>query len=209
MKKPIVVINFKTYVEGKSAVELAKKIEKFDKNIIVGIAPTDIYRVASTTKLAVFAEHVDSFQKGRATGFILPEAVKANGAKGVFLNHSEHKISFNELTEAVKRCKKLGLEVLIFASSLAEAKKVKGLKPDYLAYEPPELVGGNISVSTAKPEMIKKISKELGKSFLVGAGVKNKNDVDIAMELGASGIAVASAITTAKDVGKALREMLG
>jgi triosephosphate isomerase len=203
------VINFKTYVEGKSAVELAKKIEKFDKNIIVGIAPTDIYRVVVRRNLRFLRNMlILSRRVGRRDLFCL-EAVKANGAKGVFLNHSEHKISFNELTEAVKRCKKLGLEVLIFASSLAEAKKVKGLKPDYLAYEPPELVGGNISVSTAKPEMIKKISKELGKSFLVGAGVKNKNDVDIAMELGASGIAVASAITTAKDVGKALREMLG
>jgi triosephosphate isomerase len=138
----------------------------------------------------------------------LPEAVKANGATGVFLNHSEHKIPFGELKTTLKRCKKLGLEVLVFASSLKEAKEVKKLDPDYLAYEPPELVGGNISVSTAKPEMIKKISNELGKSFLVGAGVKNKHDVEIAMKLGASGIAVASAITTAKDVGKALREML-
>lgn len=206
--KPVVVINFKTYVEGKSAVELAKKVEKFDKNIIVGIAPTDIYRVSSETKLKVFAEHVDPFQKGRATGFITPEAVKAACAKGVFLNHSEHKITYKELTETVKRCRKVGLEILIFASSLKEAKAVKKLKPEYLAYEPPELVGGKISVSTAKPEMIKKISKELGKSFLVGAGVKTKQDVDIAMKLGASGIAVASGIVAVKNPEKALREML-
>jgi triosephosphate isomerase (TIM) len=207
--KPIVVINFKTYVEGKAAAELAKKIEKFDKDIIIGVSTTDIYRVRRLTKLKVFAEHVDGFEKGRATGFIMPEAVKAAGAKGVFLNHSEHKISFKELSETVKRCKKIGLEVLIFASSLSEAKRVKGLRPDYLAYEPPELVGGDISVSTAKPEMIKKISKELGKSFLVGAGVKNKQDVEIAVKLGASGIAVSSGIVCAKKPEKVLMEMLG
>jgi triosephosphate isomerase (TIM) len=207
--KPIVVINFKTYVEGKAAAELAKKIEKFDKDIIIGVSATDIYRVCSLTKLKVFAEHVDGAEKGRATGFIMPEAVKAAGAKGVFLNHSEHKISFKELSETVKRCKKIGLEVLIFASSLSEAKKVKGLRPDYLAYEPPELVGGDISVSTAKPEMIKKISKELGKSFLVGAGVKNKQDVETAVKLGASGIAVSSGIVCAKKPEKVLMGMLG
>jgi triosephosphate isomerase (TIM) len=207
--KPIVVINFKTYVEGKTAAQLAKKIEKFDRDIIIGVSATDIYRVRRLTKLKVFAEHVDGAEKGRATGFIMPEAVRAAGAKGVFLNHSEHKISFKELSETVKRCKKIGLEVLIFASSLSEAKKVKGLRPDYLAYEPPELVGGDISVSTAKPEMIKKISKELGKSFLVGAGVKNKQDVEIAVKLGASGIAVSSGIVCAKKPEKVLREMLG
>ncbi|MFA4960723.1 MAG: triose-phosphate isomerase [Candidatus Pacearchaeota archaeon] len=206
--KPIIVVNFKTYVEGKSAVELAKKIEKFDKKIIVGVSAADIFAVSSKTKLMVFAQHVDCEERGKATGFILPEAVKANGAIGVFLNHSEHKINFEELKKTVKRCREIGLKVLIFASNLREAKDEKKLNPDYLVYEPPEFVGTKISVSKAKPEVIKKIRKEIGREFLVGAGIHSAKDVQIAMELGASGIAVSSAIATTKNPDKALNKIM-
>ena len=43
--KPLIIINFKTYQQGKKAVELAKKIEKVDKNIIVGVQASDIYEI--------------------------------------------------------------------------------------------------------------------------------------------------------------------
>jgi triosephosphate isomerase len=45
--------------------------------------------------------------------------------------------------------------------------------------------------------------------FLVGAGIKDNNDLKIAIRLGASGIALSSAITTSKNPGKVLRELLG
>jgi triosephosphate isomerase len=78
-----------------------------------------------------------------------------------------------------------------------------------LIIEPPELVGGKISVSTAKPELIKKISKALRMKFLVGAGIHNRKDVEIALKLGASGIAVSSSVMTSKNPGKVLRELMG
>jgi len=77
-------------------------------------------------------------------------------------------------------------------------KKIQKLKPNYLIIEPPELVGGKISVSKAKPDLIEKISKELKTKFIVGAGIHTKEDVKVAMKLGASGIAISSAITKAK-----------
>jgi len=207
--KPIVIINFKTYKSGKDAVSLAKQIEKFDKNIIVGVQATDLHSIYSLTSLNVFIQHVDLCEPGRNTGFITPEAAYAIGARGAFLNHSEHKLSFDVIKNTVTRCKKLKLKTAIFASNLKEAKKIKSLKPDYLIYEPPELVAGNISVSKAKPDLIKKISKNLKYDFIVGAGIKNKEDVDIAMRLGAKGIAVSSAITKARNPKKALKELLG
>jgi triosephosphate isomerase len=206
--KPIVVVNFKTYKQGKPVVDLARKLKKVDKNIIVGIQASDILEVVKATRLKVYAQHVDFMKKGRATGYILPEAVKKDGAKGVFLNHSEHKIRFDVLKKTVKRCKQVGLKVLIFASSLKEALKVKKLKPDYLAFEPPELVAGKISVSKAKPGLIKDIAKKLKYPFLVGAGIKTNEDVKIAMKLGARGIAVSSAITTTKNPGKILKNLI-
>lgn len=205
---PIIVVNFKTYKQGKDVLKLAKEIEKVNKNIIIGVEPPDICELNKRIGLKIYSQHVDYQEKGRATGFILPEAVKKEGAIGSFLNHSEHKLSFEVLKKTMKRCKEVGLKTLVFASSLKEARKIEKLKPDYLVYEPPELVGGKISVSEARPEMIGKISKTLKMKFLVGAGIHNNEDVKTAMKLGAGGIAVSSAVVNAKNPGKKLRELI-
>jgi triosephosphate isomerase len=206
--KSLVIINFKTYKQGKQATILAKQIEKVDKSIVISVQVSDIYKITKATKLRVYAQHVDYQKKGKATGYILPEAIKKDGAVGSFLNHSEHKLKFDILKKTIKRCKETGLKTIIFASSISEAIKIEKLKPDYLIYEPPELVGGNVSVSKSKPELIKKISKNLKMKFLVGAGIHLREDVRTAMKLGASGFAVSSAICKAKNPGKKLREMI-
>ena len=209
MKKLITIINFKTYKQGKEAVELAKKIERVSKDIIVGVQAANIKNVSEKTKLKVFAEHVDYYLPGRNTGYITPESVKASGAKGTFLNHSEHKINFKTIKKTIERCKNIRLKTAVFAKSLKEISKIEKVKPDYLIYEPPSLVAGKVSVSSAKPKMIGDISKNVKMKFLVGAGIKNREDVEVAMKLGASGIAVSSAITKAKNPGEKLRELIG
>ncbi len=204
----ITIINFKTYLQGKDVLKLAKSIEKVNKKIIIGVQSTDIKEISEKTNLRVFAQHVDYFNPGRNTGFILPEAVKKQGAKGVFLNHSEHRLSFDVLKKSVKRCKQINLKTVIFASNLKEALKIKKLDPDYLVVEPPKLVSGGISVSRAKPGLIKKIHKKFGKNFIVGAGIKNSEDVKLSISLGASGIAVSSAITKSKNPSKKLKKLI-
>ncbi len=206
--KPIIIVNFKTYKQGKAAIELAKKIQKVSKNIIVGVQATDVYEIRDATKLRVYAQHVDYFGLGRNTGFILPEAVKMDGAEGTFLNHSEHKLSLRIIKKTIKRCRRIGLKTAVFAASLKEAKRIRRFRPDYLIIEPPELVGGRVSVSKAKPELIKSIAEKLKTRFLVGAGIHTSEDVKVAMKLGASGIAVSSAITTARNPDKKLKELI-
>jgi triosephosphate isomerase len=206
--KPIIVINLKTYQQGEKAVKIAKEIEKVDKNIILGVQASDVYEISKKTKLKIYAQHVDYYEPGRNTGYILPEAVKKDGAIGTFLNHSEHKLTYNILKKTIERCKKIRLKTLVFASNLKEAEKIQKLKPDYLAIEPPELVGGKTSVSAEKPELIRKIKSKIKMKFLVGAGVHTHEDVVIACKLGAAGIAVSSAITKAKNPGKKLRELI-
>ncbi len=207
--KPIIVVNFKTYKSGKEALNLAKAIEKVDKKIIVAVQATDIYLISKNTKLQVYCQHVEHFSVGRNTGYILPEAVKEAGAKGVFLNHSEHKIDFEILEKTTRRCREIGLKILIFAKDLNETKKVESLNPDYIVLEPPQLIAGDISVSTARPELISEVAKNLKSKFLVGAGIKNFNDVKMSVELGAAGIAVSSAITTALNPSRVLKELIG
>lgn len=204
----ITIVNFKTYKQGKNVLKFAKKIEKVDKNIIIGLQASDIKEVVDKTKLKVYSQHVDYFPKGRNTGFILPEAVKADGAEGTFLNHSEHKLKFDIIKKSIKRCKQIGLKTAVFASDIDEAKRIEKLHPNILIVEPPELVGGKISVSTAKPELIKNISKKIEMKFLVGAGIHNRKDVEIALKLGASGIAVSSSVMTSKNPEKVLKELI-
>lgn len=206
--KPIVVVNFKTYKQGTGVIKLAKAIEKVRKNIIVGVQPEDIYEISNSTKLKVFSQHVDFFPPGRSTGYIIPESVKADRAAGTFLNHSEHKLNYSILKKTIARCRKIGLKTMVFAGSLKEAEKIQKLKPSYLIYEPPELIAGKISVSESKPEVIKNIKRKLKMKFLVGAGIHTKEDVKVAMKLGAAGIALSSAITKAKNPGKKLRELI-
>ena len=206
--KPTIIINLKTYKQGDQVLKLAKQIEKVDKNIIVGVQPPDIEEITRKTKLKVFSQHVDWQKPGRQTGFILPEAIKKDKAKGTFLNHSEHPLKFSILKKTMKRCKALNLKTVVFASTLKQAKKIKKLKPDYLVIEPPELVAGKISVSKAKPDLIKKISKKLKYDFIVGAGIKTNEDLKIAMKLGAKGIALSSAITKSKQPAKKLKQLI-
>ena len=120
----------------------------------------------------------------------------------------KYNIDYNPfLNNTINICKKIKLKTVVFAKDLNEARKIEKLKPSYLVIEPPELVGGKISVSSAKPELIKRISNNLKMDFLVGAGIKNKKDVEVAMKLGASGVALSSAIANSVDPLKTLKEI--
>jgi len=202
------IINFKTYKQGGSVIKLAKIVKDSNKKIIIALQPTDIYRVKKETNLGIYSQHVDYFEPGRNTGFILPEAIKSSGAIGTFLNHSEHKLKFSILKKTIQRCKKLNLKTIVFAKNLNEAKKISKLKPTFIALEPPELIAGKISISQANPDLIKRVIKEIKINLLVGAGVNNKKDVQIAKKLGAKGILVSSAVLKSSNPEKIIKELL-
>ena len=92
-------------------------------------------------------------------------------------------------------------------------RKVAELKPDFLAYEPPELIGGEISVTDAKPDVILKALEIVDQAspktrLLCGAGVHSQQDVGQALMLGAKGVLIGHAVPKAKNPAKFLREML-
>jgi len=215
----MIFVNFKTYEQGTggNAVELAQVLEGVASSAQLKIAAVvqaaDILEVVQNVTLEVWAQHIDPIDYGAHTGAILPESIKEDGATGTFLNHSEHKFeSFSVLETAHKRAQELDLKTLVFAVDLEELKKVLKLKPTYVAYEPPELVGSQTtSVTEARPEIIAQavtIAKEEGLPLIVGAGIKSATDVRKSIELGASGVAVASDIVKAKDPKKELLELI-
>ncbi len=204
----ILIINLKTYKQGSEVIKLAKIIKQIDNGIILGLQPSDIYRVKKETNLQVYSQHIDPYEPGRYTGFILPEAIKAAGASGTFLNHSEHKLKFDILKKTIQRCKEVKLKTVVFARNTNEALKISKLKPDFIALEPPELIAGNISISQAKPDLIKKTIKKVKANILVGAGVKNKRDIQIAKKLGAKGVLISSAVTLSRNPKGIIKELL-
>lgn len=210
-------VNFKTYEQatGEKAVELAKVCEKVaketGKEIIPVVQITDIYRVSQAVKLKVFAQHADPADYGANTGFITIEALKQAGASGTILNHSEHRLEIQKIKDTVEKCKHNKFEVLICAQDPDEIEKMTRMEPNYVAYEPPELIGGDISVSTAKPEVITE-SLERAKlrevPLIVGAGVKNAVDVKVSIDLGAVGILVASGVTKSDNPEEAIKDLV-
>ncbi len=70
-------------------------------------------------------------------------------------------------------------------------------------------IGGEKSVSTAKPEIIPKAVKACsGVNVLVGAGIKDANDLKVALVHGAKGVLLASHFVLSKDPEKFLMELV-
>jgi len=212
---PAIVVNCKAYEKatGDKAIRIAETCERVAKHaeasIIVAVDAADIYHVRMAVRIPVFAQHIDAVEPGAHTGAILPEAVKEAGAVGTILNHSEKKLSLPLLKKSIERAKKAGLLTLVCAATPDEAKAIAAFKPDMIAIEPPELIGGMVSVSKAKPEVITATTKAIkGIPILCGAGVKTKEDVAKAMQLGAQGILVASGVALAKNPEQVLKDFV-
>lgn len=216
--KPLILINCKTYAEvsGEKGVRFVRRIAGVKSaKYQVAIAPSLLLlrQVCAKVNIPMFAQHVDSEEYGAHTGQIIAAEVKEAGARGVILNHAERKLQFEVLRKSVELCKKKGLEVVICASTIAEVKKVARLKPEYIAYEPAALIGGDVSVVSAKPKIIQDVVKIVQKvsgrtRVLCGAGVHTREDLQTAVQLGAAGVLLAHAIVKAKDPAMVLRKMM-
>lgn len=214
MRLPVVITNFKTYEQatGKRALALAKLHEKVMKKYKVQMAVcvqhADIRLIAEHVDIPVFAQHCDSISPGAHTGFVLPEAIKEAGAAGSLINHFEHRVPLAEIRETLQRMHDLHLVSIVCAATPAIGKDFDAFKPNFIAVEPPELIGGDLSVSTAQPHLITEAVELIGKDkTIVGAGVRIREDVEIARKLGACGVLLASGVTKAKDPEKVLADL--
>lgn len=211
------IINLKAYEEGlgENALVLAnicKSLEKEAnaKNVEIILCPSmvdikDIVRSGVKT----YSQHIDNYDYGAHTGSVIPHSIKCAGASGSLINHSEHRIDSSEITANISILKELGLKSCICVENASEVKKVSKFKPDYIAVEPKELIGGDISISTAQPSLISdSVTKANKIPLLVGAGVKNGKDVKVAVKLGSMGILVASGVVKVKDPKGAILDLL-
>lgn len=216
---PVVLVNTKIYAEatGQRAVDLAKALERAarGKHATLGLAvqAADLHRVAGATALPILAQHVDSAKPGAGTGLTLVDAVVEAGAKGTLLNHAERRLTLAELDACIQRAGRAGLVRVVCTDTERTTRAVAALGPEMVAIEPPELIGGDVSVTTADPGIVERSVKAAkaaspGVRVLCGAGVKTGADLRAALSLGADGVLLASGVMKAKDPAAALADLL-
>jgi len=215
----IIVLNFKTYREstGVEALRLAEICEdiseEYSVRMVVVPQVADIHAISKAVKIPVFAQHVDGVGYGGFTGHITAASLKAAGASGSLINHSERRLKLADIDAAITACKSFDLKTIVCTNNVATTQAAAALKPDYVAVEPPELIGSGIPVSKANPDVIrgsvaavKTIAPSVG--VLCGAGITHGEDLRSALDLGSEGVLLASGIIKAKDQRKALEDLV-
>ncbi len=215
LERRFLVVNFKVYDSafGSRALELAREASRLSSRLskvrVILAVPALIASKILTIYNDVYLQHVDPVGFGAYTGFTPVDALKVEGIRGTIVNHSEHKVTYRDLAFIISRAKLLGLEVLACADTPEEAMAVALLDPTMVAVEPPELIGSGIPVSKAKPEVItssvEAVRRVSNIPVLAGAGISEALDAIRAIELGASGVLVASAIMKSKSPELSLR----
>ena len=210
------IINCKNYEEisGEKIIKFVKTAEKVSKKLKVKIAiapPQHLIGLVANSTIPILAQHVDDSKVGSTTGFIVPELLKKSKVKGSLINHSEHRIPPADIKKLVTKLKELKMVSVLCVKDVAEARKYAKLNPDYIAIEPPELIGSGKAVSKERPELITKAVTAVNAAdnktkLLCGAGIVSGEDVAKAKELGSKGILVASGIIKAKDWNKVITE---
>lgn len=209
----MIVLSLKTYKQasGQKAISLCQKIKKVVKDTNVPIIPAaqsfDLYRIKKEVGIEVWAQHLDPIDPDRHFGWLSPYSAKLAGASGVVINHLEHEIPFKTIKATVVKCQQYQLKTLVIVDTLDLAKKVVTLKPNYLAYENADLIGGNVSMVDSDAEGIKKVVKISSAPVLVGAGISTQEHIKKTLNLGAKGAILASGVILADDQEKALMDL--
>lgn len=215
IKPPFFEIGPKAIIYGEEMLKLAKVIDKtamkYDVDVILTPQYTDIKLLADNTeRIFIFAQHMDYLKPGRGLGSVLPEAVKAAGAKGVMLNHAEKPLTMDVVEKTIRRAEEVGLATIVCADTVEDVKTIAKMGPDMIVAEPTELIGtGTTSDSNYVIDTINTV-REINDKIMVlqGAGISNGQDVYNTIKLGAQATGSTSGILKADDPYAMVEEML-
>jgi len=211
-------VNFKTYLQatGDQALSLSRTAEhvSLETGAAIGVAPQaiNLMEIANAVDIPVFAQHMDPYEPGSHTGAMLPETVKASGAVGTLINHSEKRMLLTDVETALQRASKVRLATVVCANNAAVSQSAAVLSPTMVAVEVPELIGTGRAISKVQPEVVTRTVDLIRKTnssvhILCGAGISSGEDVSAALKLDTEGVLLASAVVCAKDPEKILFEM--
>jgi len=216
---PLVILNFKTYMEstGEQALLLAKALEEasLETGVIMAAAPqgADLWRLSQEVKIPVLAQHLDPVDAGGHTGSMLLECAKEAGASGTLINHSEQRMELADIDTIITKTRAEDMTSVLCTNNIQTSAAAASLNPDFVAIEPPELIGSGIPVSQAEPEIVEgsvAAIKDINPNVrvLCGAGISTGDDMKAALELGSEGVLLASGIILADDPKQALLDLV-
>ncbi len=212
------LINLKTYRAGtgSNAEKIARQADEIASETTheVVIAPqnTDIPRLNNLESIQIYAQHIDPVKYGSNTGSELAETICEAGADGTLLNHSEKRMKLADIDKSIDAARRADLDIVTCANNPRQVEAVTSLEPDYVAVEPPELIGTGKSVSVADPDIIRdaaaKIPDNSNTDLLCGAGITDGEDVEKALELGAEGVLIASGVVKSDTPAEVIKDLL-
>lgn len=211
----MIIVNFKNYKEtfGDGAMNLAQICKKVAKKtgveIIPAVSALDAMMIKKELGMKVFLQNVDPIFEGRGSGFVSPEKARQLELDGSILNHSEHRIRPGTIKKMLEVWPKKFQSVVCISSFGQVSSWAKNIKPDFIAYEPRNLIASKEkSVATENSKTIKAIVDFYKKiPILVGAGIHSPEDVKVSLKMGASGILISSFIVQAKEPEKNLNKL--
>jgi triosephosphate isomerase len=219
MGEPFILINCKALSEGMGnrahlIAEAAETVAE-ESGVRIGMAPvyTEIHPISHHFRIPVFAQHIDGVPPGPYTGHVTAAAVRHAGAVGTLINHSERRLTLAGIEAAVKAAREARLESVVCTNNDPVTAAAAALGPDYVAVEPPELIGSGVSVCKADPGIIRRSVEAAQRvnpqvKVLTGAGIQTGECVKIALDLGTTGVLLASSVVKAPDPEKVLRDLV-
>jgi len=219
MPSPLILVNLKTYKEGMGnrahQIATAAQLVSRESGVTIGVAPgyIDLHPLCHHFAVPVYAQHVDGYEPGAHTGHITAESLKVAGAAGSLVNHSERRLTLADIELAVRALHGQNLSAVVCTNNDIASAAAAALAPEYVAIEPPELIGSGVSVSKANPEIIRRsvaavhaVNKDV--RVLTGAGIQCGECVKIAVDLGTDGVLLASSVVKAPDPAAVLRDLV-
>lgn len=209
-----VLVNLKAYACDPLEIAAAVRDVADESGVRMAVAPqaADLSRV-DETDVETWAQHVSPVDAGSHTGSTLAESVASAGAVGTLLNHSEHRLRLAAIDDALAAADRAGLETIVCANNPEQVAAAAALGPDAVAVEPPELIGGDVSVASADPDVVEDAvaaaaAVDPDVTVFCGAGVSTGADVAAADELGADGVLLASGVAKAENPRSVLEDLV-
>ncbi len=219
MTSPLILVNLKTYKEGMGnrahMIATAAQLVARETGASIGIAPgyIDLHPLCHHFAIPVYAQHVDGYEPGAGTGHISVDALKLAGAVGSIVNHSERRLTLAEIELSVRALQSHKMSAVVCSNNEITSAGAAALGPEYVAIEPPELIGSGVSVSKANPEIIQRsvaavhvVNPKV--KVLTGAGIQSGECVKIAVDLGTDGVLLASSVVKSPDPAAVLRDLV-
>lgn len=206
----MIIFNLKTFPEstGDNARNIVSMLESL---IVEGTIQAEKFSVAPSVldivslrkefrRINLISQNVVKEDSDSSNQWMTPENLIENEISFSIYNHSENRSFGASFVEDIKEIQNKGVSLVVCVENLEEATAALEAKAFGVAYEPRDLIGSGVSVSTREDVVREFVRLVDGKAMpFIGAGVTTGDDVLKCMELGAKGVLLASAFVKATD----------